>query len=264
MPRQFAGIDTDGSITSYSFPISLGSERLLLCRELLNQYLFDVTTTYEVSQGDITNVFRGDSNQPSVLGWRAYNINGIGASKGASQIARDLGLSEGQRIYSWDVARQAWVAHPTLGDNRTLAEGTAVMFNSGVFDEFNLENAGLGRVDENSTLVLRQGWNLMSPELGDLDGDGFIDIDDSSQAASLFDRSLIDCNNNLGVAAVVVYDLLTQEFSIYLPCFSNVSVPGYSELDEISRYDSVYVFFQGQLPVSITWDTDTETYVPVA
>ena len=254
----------NGDLVEYTREFSILSIDLTTCPELLSLLLIDVTSTYSVMlPGIVTNTFAGDRFEPFVTGWKAYNVTAVGASRGASSIAQSLGVPADDSMYSWDAANQAWVEHPAVGDSGTLATGTAVMSQTGLTRDASLELAGLGRVDESIVLTLHQGWNLMAPELKDVDGDGAADdLDDRSQAATLFEGSLIDCDNLVGVLAIVAYDLQTEGFDLYLPCHLDVSAPGYGALDEIDRDHSLFIFFQSELPVPITWDTDSESYTP--
>ena len=257
---------------------------LELCREVMMRYSSEVVALYEVKQDDLINIFEGDfivyggggelvrtgsnqdtgNNQDNVRrDWRAYNVTSVGASKDASQIAQDLGVPADDSMYSWNAPSQAWDVHPVSAESGTLPIGTAVMYRSGVFNEADLGAAGVGRADESIVLTLHQGWNLLAPVLKDVDGDGEADDDDDrSQPDSLFDSSLTDCAILAGVLALVTYDLEVDAFSIYLPCHGDLSVPGYGELEDIDRYDSLFVFFRSELPVPITWDTDSESYTP--
>jgi len=262
--------DSSGMFTfgdsSFSLPAdSRFVEPQTQCRALLARYFVSVVPIYSVSQGGVTNVFRGEISLLGgrVTGWRAFNVTAVGAAKDASQIARDLDLPEGDRMFSWDAPNQAWRAHSTAGSSGALAAGTAVMFQQGVARDIELRWAGVSRADEDIVLTLHQGWNLMGPELIDVDVDGEADdFDDRSQAATLFDSSLIDCDNSLGVQALAAYDLLTESFNLFLPCLGDVSVPGYGQLSEIDAADSLFVFFQSQLPVPITWDPVAGQYTP--
>ena len=279
-PQSFSGRDISFTNSSFTMPILLAAaENQNLCRDLFERYFIEVAPVYEVSQGGVTNAFRGtsrvfessggnrepvdDDNQNTVLGWRVFNVTVAGAGKDASQIARDLEVPEDETAYSWDAANQAWVAHPAQGDSGNLAAGTALMYQLGVFSEADLEAAGVSRADENIVVTLHQGWNLLAPVLEDVDGDGAADdFDDRSQAASLFDGSLTDCDNLAGVLAIVAYDMLTKEFGLYLPCHGDLAVPGYGQLDEINRLNSLFIFFRSELPVPITWDPADAIYTP--
>jgi len=250
-------------------PLGVSQTRETVCRAMFGRYFIDAIPLYEVSQGNLAYYFKGDNSREgddlvTVPGWRAFNVTAAGAAKDASQIARDLGVPEDDSMYSWDAPNQAWVAHSAVGSSGTLAAGTAVIFQEGVATEAELAAAGVGRADEDIVLTLYQGWNLMAPELLDVDNDGEADdFDDRSQAATLFDEaSLSDCGNTLGLLALVTYDLLTESFNLFLPCLDDVSVPGYGQLSEIDRADSLFVFFQSQLPVPVTWDPVTQQYTP--
>jgi len=249
-----------GVMETQGTPIA-GGVNAEICRDLQGSILIGASSIYRsnsiIDGRDNVNIFAGESLESLLTGWRAFNVTQDGVGKDASQIARDLGVPSDDRAFSWDAANQAWVPHPALGESGTLAKGTAVMFRQGVAADASLAFAGVGRVDEDIVLTLHQGWNLMAPVLTDGAGDSA-----SSQAVGLFDGSLSDCDNTLGVLALVTYNLLTEAFEIYLPCHGDLSVPGYGELDEIGRYDSLFVFFQSQLPVPITWDPVNQQYTP--
>jgi len=265
-PTVFTLTDSSASFPLVLITINPGDEAL--CRALFMRYSANVIPVHSVSQGGVTNIFIGDSGMAdddpvTDPGWRAFNVTAAGAAKDASQIARDLGVPSNARMFSWDAPNQAWVVHSPVRASGALAAGTAVMFQGGVATEAELAAAGVGRADENIALTLHQGWNLMAPVLADVDGDGDADdFDDRSQAATLFAASLSDCDNTLGVQALVTYNLLTEAFDIHLPCLADVSVPGYGQLVEIDRYDSLFVFFQSQLPAPITWDPVAGQYTP--
>jgi len=237
------------------------------------QNFFTIANIMPVNQetaGELRNFFMGASSlrrtplqedPDTITGWRVFNVTTDGAAKDVSQLALDIGVPEGQRIFSWDAPNQAWVAHSTVGSSGALAEGTAVTFQEGLALEEDLRTAGVSRVDEDVVVTLYPFWNAMAPELIDVDIDGDADdFDDRSQAATLFDDSLIDCQAFQGVQAISAYDFLTESWRLFLTCLGSVSVPGYGQLSEIDRADSLYVFFQSTLPTPITWDPATQQY----
>jgi len=202
------------------------------------------------------NYIFGEPSKGIVEGWRAYNVIANGTS--AQRMASNLGVDRNDSIYSWDAAVQRWSEHPALRDSGTLDQGTSVMFNKGVFGPDNLRFAGLSRADENMVLTLHQGWNILAPAVEELAQE---DFDDSGTV--LFSTSLVDCDNLAGILAIVTYDLVLQDFKIALPCHPNLPIPaGYTALDALDENDTMYVFFQSQLAVPITWDTRTNRYGP--
>ncbi len=154
----------------------------------------------------------------------------------------------------WDSENQQWNTHPTQGDESGfLSQGTAVMFRRGVTEADNLKFAGLSRADENMVLTLRQGWNLLAPATDEFEVD-------SDNPYVVFEENLVDCENLAGVLAIITYDSMIKEFKLALPCHPNVLPSGYQELDAIDSRDTMYVFFESQLSVPITWDITSQRY----
>ncbi len=208
-------------------------------------------------QGDVSTSFYGPGGGGQSGGWRAFNVRQDNTS--AQELARNLGLRLNQEMYSWDAATQTWSTHPTEGDAATTLDmGTAVMFNDGVTDADNLRFAGLSRADQNMVVTLSQGWNIMAPPRANMEVGA-----DNPEA--LFDGVLTDCDNLAGVLAVITYDSRIGDFKILLPCHPDVQTEGYDPLDVIDVHDTMYVFFQSQLSVPVTWDDgsgDNGNYVP--
>jgi len=231
-----------------------GTSGALACNDRnplsLDKYVIAVTPYHATAQNGFSNRFYGEGNEASIFGWRAYNVISDGTS--AQQMARDLGLNFVGEIYSWDTSTQSWGTHFTRDDNSILNSGTSVMHKIGVFNADNLRFAGLGRVSENMVLTLHQGWNILAPAEQAFD----------TAPDSIFDETLSDCDNLAGVLAVITYDLRQQDFKILLPCHPDIAPNGYGVMDAVDRYDTMYVFFQSQLAVPITWDTADNSYGP--
>ena len=255
-------------ITSYSVPLrstcngdtivenghglsQCGAEPLAL-----GEYFVRISPYYITREDDFRNIFRSQSADSTVRGWRARNTIVDGTS--ARDIAIRLGLTDASvDIFSWDAPSQRWQAH-TISDTTTLAEGTAVVYIGGYNRSDNLAAAGLSRVDENVVMTLHRGWNIFSPGTDELDSSDFVN------ASALFDDSLFDCDNLAGVLAVVTYDLELEEFKLTLPCGPSGRLPaGYSALDAIDSSDTVFTYFLSELPVPVTWDSNTNSYTPV-
>jgi len=63
----------------------------------------------------------------------------------------------------------------------------------------------------------------------------------------------VTARNLVGVLAIITYDSQFEEFKIALPCHPDLTPAGYERLDEVDERDSMWLFFQSQLPVPITW-----------
>ncbi len=209
-------------------------------------------------QDGVTTVFLGAGEGGWQYGsWRSFNVRQDNTS--AQELARNLGLFLNEEIYSWNAGTQTWNTHLVEDDgSTTLDMGTAVMFKDGVTAADNLEFAGVGRVDEDMVVTLQQGWNIMAPARANIEvGPG--------NTEALFDANLTDCDNLAGVLAIITYDSRIGDFKILLPCHPEVQTAGYDPLDVIDQYDTMYVFFQSQLSVPVTWDRDSGNngnYVP--
>jgi len=204
------------------------------------------------SGSGLTNIFYGSHTAWQNSGWRAFNVLEDGTS--ARELARNIGLDQYTEAYSWDSENQQWNTHPTQGDESGfLSQGTAVMFRRGVTEADNLKFAGLSRADENMVLTLRQGWNLLAPATDEFEVD-------SDNPYVVFEENLVDCENLAGVLAIITYDSMIKEFKLALPCHPNVLPSGYQELDAIDSRDTMYVFFESQLSVPITWDITSQRY----
>ena len=219
----------------------------------LGEYLVNIIPFYTSTEDGFTNTFRSQFTAAALRGWRARNVIADGTS--VSDIGIRLGLiDETVDIFSWDAPSQRWQAH-TIADSTALSEGTAVMYIQGWSRADNLASAGLSRADENIDMTLYQGWNIFSAGAAELDSSDFVN------ASALFDESLFDCDILAGVLAVVVYDFQLEEFKLTLPCFPDIPTPaGYTTLDTIGRHDTIFAFFQSELPVPVTWDSATNSY----
>ena len=220
----------------------------------LGEYVVNIIPYYNTIEDGFLNSFRSQLNGTALRGWRARNVIADGTS--VSDIGVRLGLiDESVDIFSWDAPSQRWQAH-TIADSTVLSEGTAVMYIQGWSRSDNLASAGLSRADENIDMTLYRGWNIFSAGAAELDSSDFVN------ASVLFDDSLFDCDILAGVLATVVYDFELEEFKLALPCFPDIPTPaGYASLDAIDRHDTVFVFFQSELPVPVTWDSATNSYV---
>jgi len=220
-----------------------------------SELVVDIQPYYQVDSGGVGFLFLGGNNAWQAQGWRVVNVISNGTS--AQEIARNVGLAPNREIFSWNSTAQRWVSHSTSGaPSGVLNEGTAVMFRGGVSTANNLGFAGVSRADENITLTMRQGWNLLGPANFDL-------VVGPNNRSVFFHSSLFACENLAGVLAVVTYDSELGEFKLALPCHPNVPLPaGYQALDAIDSRDSVYVFFRSSLPVAVTWNPTTSSYVP--
>ncbi len=225
----------------------------------LDELVVGVTPRYKVAepQGDVDTVFTGEAGGWQYQSWRSFNVVRDGVL--AQEVARNLGLFLNEEMYSWDAGTQVWSTHPVEGDpTTTLDMGTAVMFKDGVTAADNLRFAGVGRADENMVVTLQQGWNIMAPARANMEVGA-----DNPEA--LFDANLTDCDNLAGVLAIITYDSRIGDFKILLPCHPDVQTAGYDPLDVVDVYDTMYVFFQSQLSVPVTWDPDSGdngNYVP--
>jgi len=218
------------------------------------EYVVSVRPYYQTTEDGFGNRFMGGKDEATLGGWRAFNVREDNTS--AQQLGRKLKINQYAEVYSWDAATQSWSVHPTLGDNDVMLDmGTAVMYRSGLFRTDNLRAAGLGRANQEMVVTLSQGWNIMAPANEEVPvGAG--------NAEALFDGTLTDCDNLAGVLAIITYDSQRRDFKILLPCHPDVRVSGYETLDAIDKYDTMYVFFQSQLAVPITWDTSESFYTP--
>jgi len=233
--------------------------------EIKDSLAYSVEPVQAVTNSQLTGSFiiYGTGNAGSGVGsgnsfgnedWRAFNV--LMDDSPAQEMARNIGLGPDDSMYSWDAEAQMWSTHPTAGEpNGDLDEGTAVMFQGGVSRIESLRAAGMGLADNFMVLTLHQGWNLLAPA-------GTGDVVEPDREYVFFDTALTDCENLVGILAIITQDSQFGEFKISLPCHPDLIPRGYEPLDAIDERDSMWVFFQSQLPVPITWDTGSATYGP--
>ncbi len=222
----------------------------------LDEFAITIKPIKSISENGISYYIYGGGRVWCNEGWRAFNVLADGTS--AQEMARDLGLSADENVFSWDAEEQRWNVHPTADEpSGALDQGTAVMFQGGVSAEEYIRDAGLGRADEDVVVTLHQAWNLLAPATATED----FTVDEGNPHI-VFDDSLSDCRNLAGVLAIITYDSQYGEFKIALPCHPDLIPAGYEPLDAIDSRDSMWVFFQSQLPVPITWDVSSSSYGP--
>ncbi len=232
-------------------------------REISNSLAYSIEPEFGTVHNGVTYRIYGSSNSGSGSGsgnafgnegWRAFNVFDDDSS--AQEMARNIGLGPDDSMYSWDAEAQTWNTHPAAGEpSGVLDEGTAVMFQGGVSRIASLAAAGLGLADNFMVLTLHQGWNLLAPA-------GTGDVVEPDREYVFFDTALTDCENLVGILAIITQDSQFGEFKISLPCHPDLIPRGYEPLDAIDERDSMWVFFQSQLPVPITWDLASESYGP--
>ena len=161
--------------------------------------------------------------------------------------------------WSWNARFQMW-ENPDP-DNTTMLEGTAVVYRSPAVDEQTLQSLGLGTTDENITLALHNGWNILSAPTDIRRPPGY-------EGSLFIHHSLTDCNDtSQGIIAIIRYNNISGH-SIEIPCRPKLkpqlAQQGYHPLDRIEPGDFIYIYFRSLLPVNIKWDTASQTYKPVA
>ena len=159
--------------------------------------------------------------------------------------------------WSWNARFQMW-ENPDP-DNTTMLEGTAVVYRSPAVDEQTLQSLGLGTTDENITLALHNGWNILSAPADLRRPPGY-------EGSLFIHHSLTDCDDtSQGIIAIIRYNNISGH-SIEIPCRPNLkpqlAQKGYHPLDRIEPGDFIYIYFSSLLPVNIKWDTASQTYRP--
>lgn len=159
--------------------------------------------------------------------------------------------------WSWNARFQMW-ENPDP-DNTTMLEGTAVVYRSPAVDEQTLQSLGLGTTDENITLALHNGWNILSAPADFRRPPGY-------EGSLFIHHSLTDCDDtSQGIIAIIRYNNIPGH-SIEIPCRPNLkpqlAQKGYHPLDRIEPGDFIYIYFRSLLPINIKWDTASQTYKP--
>lgn len=159
--------------------------------------------------------------------------------------------------WSWNARFQIW-ENPDP-DNTTMLEGTAVVYRSPAVDEQTLQSLGLGTTDENITLALHNGWNILSAPADIRRPPGY-------EGSLFIHHSLTDCDDtSQGIIAIIRYNNISGH-SIEIPCRPNLKPQlvqkGYHPLDRIEPGDFIYIYFRSLLPINIKWDTASQTYKP--
>ena len=173
-------------------------------------------------------------------------------------LADNLGLSSDISLYRWDSVYQSW---RDINFASSLAEGEAIAYRGrGLVAEDDLTAQNLGIADENVTVTLNRGWNILKPP-------EVASGTPSGSRISVFDDSLLDCSSISGsiITAALDVDSLTWKFS--LPCHPSIqrrllASPRISALTDITENDVLYIYFISALPISVTWNTTTNKYQP--
>ena len=188
-------------------------------------------------------------------GWNTFTAQ---SSVTPAAIRRQLNLPRSQAVYTWDGETQAWtrVTNPA----QTIPAGTSISFLSRGLTTEEIEAANLGRNTQQASLT--NGWNIMNiaGEVERADGSDFI-----------VDAALVDCDDLVGVIAIVSYNASTRRWSLYLPCHPRAETrlttgenPPFDRMDSLSEGDSTYIYTRSRIPLEITWNAETQTYQPAS
>ena len=188
--------------------------------------------------------------------WDVVSVTSTIGSPG--ELADNLGLSSDISLYRWDSVYQSW---RDINFASSLAEGEAIAYRGrGLVAEDDLTAQNLGIADENVTVTLNRGWNILKPP-------EVASGTPSGSRISVFDDSLLDCSSISGsiITAALDVDSLTWKFS--LPCHPSIqrrllANPRISALTDITENDVLYTYFISALPISVTWNTTTNKYQP--
>ena len=188
--------------------------------------------------------------------WDVVSVTSTIGSPG--ELAGNLGLSPDIGLYRWDAVHQLWT---DINFASSLAEGEAIAYRGrGLVAEDDLTAQNLGIADENVTVTLNRGWNILKPP-------EVASGTPSGSRLSVFDDSLLDCSSISGsiITAALDVDSLTWKFS--LPCHPStqrrlLASPRITALTDITENDVLYTYFISALPISVTWNTTTNKYQP--
>lgn len=230
------------------------------CRFDPTKFAADVLPIYEVgtrSDNYYANSYTGESSVSP--GW---NIVHVKERRSAQEIGFKLGIGLNRSFWTWNTDTQNWVrwalADPSL-DSSFLQPGTSIITTFSRPPAW-LALAGLGSADENLNVQLANGWNMIS-------AGGDITRPDDNEGAFFFDDMLVDCDSLRGAVAVLAYRPRLNRFDVELPCHSNserilTNAGVMGTFDELKEYDSLFVYFNAALPVTITWDDTNKKYIP--
>lgn len=230
------------------------------CRFEPTKFAADVLPIYEIgsrSDNFYANSYMGESSVSP--GW---NIVHVKERKSAQEIGFKLGMGLNSSYFSWDVDAQDWVrwALADLSLSSVYPElGTSIITTFSRPPAW-LDLAGLSSADENINVQLANGWNMVS-------AGGDIARPDDDEGAFFFHDALSDCDSLRGVIAILSYRARINRFELELPCHPNaeraVAREGSMDImDDLQEYDSLFVYFNATLPVSITWDDTNKQYTP--
>ena len=188
-------------------------------------------------------------------GWNTFTAQ---SSVTPAAIRRQLNLSASQAVYTWDAETQAWtrVTNPA----QTIPAGTSISFLSRGLTTEEIEAANLGRNTPQASLT--NGWNIVN-----IAGE----VERVSDSDFLVDDALVDCDDLVGVIAIVSYNARTRRWSLYLPCHPRAEArlttgedAPYDRMTSLSEGDSTYIYTRSRIPLEITWNTETQTYQPAS
>ena len=188
-------------------------------------------------------------------GWNTFTAQ---SSITAAAIRRNLNLSASQAIYTWDAETQAWtrITNPA----QTITPGTSISFLSRGLTTEEIEAASLGRNTPQASLT--NGWNIIN-----IAGE----VERAEDSDFLVDDALTDCDDLVGIIAIVSYNARTRRWSLYLPCHPRAEARlttgedvSYDRMTSLSEGDSTYIYTRSRIPLEITWNAETQTYQPAS
>ena len=208
------------------------------------------TTTTTADPSRPTTTLEPDQPGPR---WNTLTAQAGGTTPG--QIRQAFRLATGQAIYTWNTASQTWVR--VTRSSQAIPAGTRVSFRTeDAVTNREMRTSNLG--GDTTRMRLTAGWSTLSIPQGITRTDG---------ANFLLDPSLTDCRNQQGIIAIAAYSTRSRRWSISLPCHPTAQrrlttgedAP-YRPLMSIAPADTTYIFTRTRQPLTIRWNSDTQTY----
>ena len=208
------------------------------------------TTTTTPDPSRPTTTLEPDQPGPR---WNTLTAQQGGTTPG--QIRQAFNLGSTQTIYTWNTQTQTWT-RATRGA-QTIPAGTRVSFRTEeAVTNREMRTSNLG--GDTTRMRLTAGWSTLSIPQG---------ITRTDDTDFLLDPTLTDCRNQQGIIAIAAYSTRSRRWSISLPCHPTAqrrlttgeNAP-YRPLASIAPADTTYIYTRTRQPLTIRWNSDTQTY----
>jgi len=198
------------------------------------------------------------TDTPANVVWRLATVRVEDAT--SDEIFQDLDLPDNGVLWQWDAEAQEWRSYIKFSPTRSISQGTTLAFRTSA-DLASASFASLGPTNEEVTLELQNGWNILAAPQD-------MSRPAGETGAYFMHDQLVNCGQDLfTVLAVLHLDSASGSFQVELPCNADsenrllAASNGYGPVDTIQEGDGIFVLYRTILPVTITWDPTTDKYL---